>query len=118
MNYDLDLIVFIKCSGPNVREDNLSDTIISFADNFIAGETYNIATNERHTIEKLAQLILKYTKADESLVTYEERHEILTTKHKKVDNTKSVEVLNHASSTSLEEGVEKTVEWMKKYYNL
>lgn len=32
MNYDLDLIVFIKCSGPNVREDNLSDTIISFAD--------------------------------------------------------------------------------------
>ena len=31
MNYDLDLIVFIKCSGPNVREDNLSDTIVSFA---------------------------------------------------------------------------------------
>jgi len=28
---DFDLIVFIKCSGPNVREDNLTDTIVSFA---------------------------------------------------------------------------------------
>ena len=28
---ELDLIVFIKCSGPNVREDNLIDTITSFA---------------------------------------------------------------------------------------
>lgn len=28
---ELDLIVFIKCSGPNVREDNLTDTIVSFA---------------------------------------------------------------------------------------
>jgi dTDP-glucose 4,6-dehydratase len=93
-------------------------TLANIADNFIAGETYNIATNERHTIEKLAQLILKYTKADKSLVTYEEKHEILTTKHKKVDNTKSVEVLNHASSTSLEEGVERTVEWMRNYYSL
>jgi len=27
----LDLLVFIKCSGPNVREDNLNDTITSFA---------------------------------------------------------------------------------------
>jgi len=27
----MDVIVFIKCSGPNVREDNLTDTIISFA---------------------------------------------------------------------------------------
>lgn len=26
-----ELIVFIKCSGPNVREDNLNDTITSFA---------------------------------------------------------------------------------------
>ena len=94
------------------------NTLANIADNFVAGETYNIATNERHTIEKLAQLILKYTKADESLVTYEESHEILTTKHKKVDNTKSVEKLNHVSSTSLEEGVKRTVEWMCKYYSL
>ena len=28
---NLDLIIFIKCSGPNVRQDNLTDTIVSFA---------------------------------------------------------------------------------------
>jgi len=28
---ELDLIVFMKCSGPNVREDNLKDSLISFA---------------------------------------------------------------------------------------
>lgn len=31
MTPELDLIVFIKCSGANVREDNLTDTIVSFA---------------------------------------------------------------------------------------
>jgi len=63
-------------------------------------------------------LILKYTGANKDLVTYKEEHEILTTKHKKVDNTKSVEQLNHTASTSLEEGVKNTVEWMKKYYDI
>jgi len=29
--FELDLIVFIKCSGPNAREDNLRDSLVSFA---------------------------------------------------------------------------------------
>jgi dTDP-glucose 4,6-dehydratase len=93
-------------------------TLANICDNFVAGETYNIASNERHTIERLAELILEYTGADRQLVTYKEEHEILTTKHKKVDNTKSVEQLNHIASTSLEDGVRNTVEWMKKYYDI
>ena len=28
--FDLDLVIFIKCSGDNARPDNLHDTIASF----------------------------------------------------------------------------------------
>ena len=93
-------------------------TLSNIADNFIDGEVYNIASDQEHSIEHLVDMILKYTGADPMLVTYEDRHEILTTKHKHVDAVKSNEVLGHKNTVSLEEGVQKTVQWMKEYYKL
>ena len=45
-------------------------------------------------------------------------HEILTTKDKFVDPTKSINDLKHKNSFSLEAGVTETVNWMKIFYNL
>lgn len=94
------------------------NAIANIIDNFKSGEVYNIASEEHHTIEELAQIILKETGADESLVSYAQKAEILTTKDKVVDSTKCKTDLNFHSSMALEEGVKATIDWMKDYYNL
>ena len=90
-------------------------TLANISDNFIDGETYNIASDQEHTIENLAELLVKYTKADASLVDYREHGEVLTTKHKHVDASKSVRDLDHKNTVSLEEGVWETVQGMKYF---
>ncbi len=90
-------------------------TLSNIVDNFKAGEVYNIGGSEEHSIEDLATLVWKYTHADVSLISYAES-EILTTKNKHVDVSKSVRDLRHTNSVSLEEGVRRTVEWMRDYY--
>ena len=93
-------------------------TIANICENFKAGEIYNIASQENHTIEELVDLVLKHTRASPSLVQYSEKPEILTTKDKFVDAKKAEKDLNHKSSISLDEGVKETVSWMSKYYNI
>jgi len=92
-------------------------TAANIVDNFIPGECYNIASDIYHTIEELAELMLKYTGADPNLVTYKDS-EILTTKHKLVNVDKAITDLNHKNTIGLEEGVLRTVKWMKEYYKL
>ena len=94
------------------------NNIANIIDNFKDGEVYNISSKNRHSIEDLIQMILKETGADPSLVTYDENHEILTTKHKIVDSSKAREDLNHKDTFSLEDGVRETVKWMREYYKL
>lgn len=92
-------------------------TIANIADNFKSGEIYNIGGLEYHDIETLAKTIWDYTKADPSLITYEES-EVLTTKSKKVDIEKAVKDLDHKMTVSLNDGVKRTVDWMREYYHI
>lgn len=94
------------------------NTIANIIDNFKPGEVYNISSKNRHSIEELIEMILKATGAEPSLITYDENHEILTTKHKIVDSSKARADLNHRDTMSLEDGVKETVRWMKEYYKL
>ena len=59
--------------------------------------------------------IIKHTGADKDLVTYADS-EILTTKDKKVNVDKAIRDLNHSNSIDLDEGVRRTIKWMKEYY--
>jgi len=94
------------------------NALAAIADNFKAGETYNIASKTNHTIEHLADLILEETGANPSLVNVVDRHEILTTKDKFVDASKAEKDLKIKESYTLEEGVKRTVAWMKEYYRI
>ena len=93
------------------------NTLANISDNFKPGETYNIASDTLHTIEELAEIILKYTVADSYLVSYKDS-EILTTKDKLVKVDKAKLDLNHENTVGLDEGVRRTVNWMKNYYRL
>jgi dTDP-glucose 4,6-dehydratase len=92
-------------------------TLANIAENFKPGEVYNIGGAQYHTIEELSDLVIRETGADPGLVEYRES-EVLTTRHKHVDVSKSVNDLGHKSTVSLEEGVKRTVQWMKEVYNL
>jgi len=92
-------------------------TLANISENFKPGETYNIGGNALHSIEELSDVILKITGASPSLVNHKES-EILTTKWKRVDTTKSVKDLNHKNSYSLEDGMRLTTDWMRNAYNL
>lgn len=98
----------------------LADTVRTLAnivDNFRPGETYNIGGDQHHSIEDLSDTILKVTGADPSLVDYRDA-EILTTRHKVVDTTKSSRDLDHRNSYSLEEGLRLTSDWMRRVYDI
>jgi dTDP-glucose 4,6-dehydratase len=93
------------------------NTLSRIVDNFKPGETYNIAGKTEHTIEELSDTILKVTGADPGLVQYRDS-EILTTTRKKVDASKAVRDLGHKDSCTLEEGIRRTVAWMREVYKI
>jgi len=92
-------------------------TVANITDNFHAGETYNIGGVDLHTIEELSDVVLKVTGANASLVHHQDS-EILTTKLKQVDTSKSVRDLDHKNSYSLEDGMRLTAEWMRRTYHV
>ena len=87
------------------------------ADNFVPGEVYNIAGSERTDIETISNIILRATNKDESLVTYKDP-EPMTTLDKVVDRKKMVDALGDLDEVPFEEGIERTVDWMRKVYAL
>jgi dTDP-glucose 4,6-dehydratase len=96
----------------------LADTVFTLANistKFIPGETYNIGGRDLHSIEELSDIVLKVTEADPALVQYKES-EILTTKHKTVDISKSIRDLDHKNTYDLETGMQITAEWMRQVY--
>jgi dTDP-glucose 4,6-dehydratase len=97
--------------------EDTCNTLSNIVDNFKPGEVYNIAGTEYHDIETLADLVWKHTGADRNLIRFEDR-EIMTTKSKQVDMSKALRDLNHQTTVPLEEGVRRTVEWMRNYYQI
>lgn len=94
------------------------NALSEIANNFKNGEIYNLASTQHHTIEDLAKLILEKTNADPSLVNWCDKNEILTTKDKFVNAQKAIKDLKMKESVTLEEGVKRTVEWMREFYRV
>ena len=111
----LTIIVYRDYWRTSLYLEDCCRTLVNIINNFKAGEIYNIGGQGLHNIEFLADLIWDYTGADRKLITYKDS-ETLTTRKKIVDITKAVKDLDHKITVSLEEGVKRTVNWMKKYY--
>ena len=95
------------------------NTWANIVDNFIPGKVYNVAGKPEweKPIEDYAEIILKATGKEDSLITYKEA-EPFTTKIKTIDCSEAVNDLKHNPKISPEEGIKRTVEWMKWYYRL
>jgi dTDP-glucose 4,6-dehydratase len=102
--------------------DYVEDTCRTFAnivDNFIHGEVYNVGgrIEWEKEIKEYSDIILDVIGKDDSLVTYKES-EPHTTKVKTIDFSKAIKDLNHNPKIPPEEGIRRTVEWMKDYYRI
>jgi dTDP-glucose 4,6-dehydratase len=94
-------------------------TWATIADNFIPGEVYNVAGRPEweRDIRHYSDLVLSAAGRDDSRVTYEEA-EPFTTKIKTIDCSKAVKDLDHNPQVPPEEGIRRTVAWMKAYYRV
>jgi dTDP-glucose 4,6-dehydratase len=102
--------------------DYVEDTCRTFAnivEKFIPGEVYNVGGRREweHDIKEYSDMVLEACGKDDSLVTYK-KAEAHTTKVKHMDFTKAERDLSHDPQIPPEEGIKKTVEWMKWYYRL
>ncbi len=92
-------------------------TLANISENFKPGEVYNIGGEDHHSIQQLAEVVLKVTGRNSNLIEYRDS-EILTTRIKRVDISKSRDDLGHKNSYSLEDGMSITADWMRKVYDL
>ncbi|MGC9516145.1 MAG: NAD-dependent epimerase/dehydratase family protein [Methanomicrobiales archaeon] len=102
--------------------DYVEDSARTFAnivDNFIPGEVYNVGGKQEweKEIKEYSDIVLDAVGRDDSLVTYHEA-EAFTTQVKTMDFTKAINDLNHDPQINPEEGIKRTVDWMKWYYRL
>jgi len=95
------------------------DTFANIIDNFIPGAVYNVGGKKEWEmdIKEYSDLVLKAVGKDDSMVTYKEA-EPFTTKVKHIDFSRAIRDLKHDPKIAPEEGIRKTVEWMRYYYRI
>jgi dTDP-glucose 4,6-dehydratase len=94
-------------------------TWANIVDNFKHGEVYNVGGRPEweKDIKEYSDVVLKAVGRDKKLVSYKEA-EPFTTKVKHMDFSKAVKDLKHDPKIAPEEGITKTVEWMRRYYRI
>lgn len=94
-------------------------TWANIVDNFIPGEVYNVAGRPEweKEIKEYSDLVLRAVGRGDGLVTYKEG-EPFTTEIKTIDTSKAIRDLKHDPRVAPEEGINRTVEWMKWYYRV
>ena len=95
--------------------DDFIPSLANVVNNFVPGEVYNIGGTEFRSVKEMSDLILKYLGKNDSLVNYlpEDKHNVL---NKKPDIEKARLAFGHNQRITLEEGIPKSVDWMKKVY--
>ena len=115
--HDLPWVVFRGHHRTSTYVDDTCRTLANIAERFHPGQIYNISSVQFHSIEELSDIIVRATGADPGRVEYRDS-EAMTTRIKKVDNSRSVRDLQHTDSVDLEEGIHRTTEWMRMVYGL
>lgn len=113
--FDIPYTVYLNHHRTSTYVTDTCRTLANISERFKPGEVYNIGGDQYHDIKYLSDLILNHLGKDDKIVTYSEG-EPFTTKDKKVDLGKAKKDLDHKITVALEEGVPKTVDWMKSVY--
>lgn len=95
--------------------DDFIPTLARAVRYFKAGEVYNIGGQEFRSVEELDAIVREHTDFSQDLVTYQaqDEHNVVD---KRPDIGKAKADLGHDPRISLEEGVPKTLNWMREVY--
>lgn len=115
--HDLPYTIYLGHKRNALYIDDCSIALANITTNFKPGEVYNIAGTEMHDMKTVSDQILKFLGKDDSRVIYKDE-ESFTTKIKQPDITKARRDLNYEPKIFLNEGIPKTIEWMKDVYGL
>ncbi|WP_425803589.1 NAD-dependent epimerase/dehydratase family protein [Desulfitobacterium sp. Sab5] len=113
--HDLPYTIYLGHQRNALYIDDCAIAMANITMNFKPGEVYNIAGTEMHDMKSVSDQILRYLGKDDSKVIYKEE-EAFTTKIKQPDIAKAQRDLNYKPQIFLEEGIPKTIEWMKEVY--
>lgn len=100
--------------------EDTSFTLANILDNFKSGEAYNIGSDQRwdNDIKHYSDIILKNLGInDDSHIDYKNLEQN-TTLVKKINFDKAIRDLGHDPKTDPEEGIDKTIKWMKSFYGI
>lgn len=118
--HDIPIHVYSGYKRTSTFITDMARTLSNITDKFKAGQVYNIGGEDFHTIEEVAEIVLRLTgktKQRKKLVKVT-GDEMLTTRTKKVDCAKARRELGHKTTVTLEEGIGQTIEWMRDVYRL
>jgi len=115
--HDMPFTVYTGHLRTSTFVSDTTRTLANIVDGFRPGEVYNIGGLDIHDMETPARMILEHLGKPASLATYKEG-EPFTTKEKRVDCSKAIRDLAHAPKVTIEEGIPRTLDWMKAYYKV
>ena len=90
-------------------------TLAQICERFVPGMAYNIGGTEYHDMRLVSDMILSCLGRSDDIVEYVES-EPMTTKDKRVDISRADDDLQHAPVVPLEEGIPRTIDWLKQVY--
>jgi dTDP-glucose 4,6-dehydratase len=95
--------------------DDFTPTLANVCENFKAGEVYNVGGTEFVSVERMSNLLLDHLGKSDELVDYlpEDRHNVQS---KRPDISKAARDFGHDPRITLEEGIPRTVDWLRSVY--
>lgn len=95
--------------------DDFIPTLANALDSFMPGEVINVGGVEFRSVHELSDLILQHLGLDDRLVEYmpKDKHNVL---NKQPDISKARQFLKHDPRATMEEGIPRTIDWMKSVY--
>ena len=113
--HDMPYTVFLGHRRSSSYVEDTVRTLGNIVDNSKPREVYNIGGRQLHDMKVVSDLILDYLGKSDDLVTYQEA-EPFTTHDKRIDTSKAERDLNHDPKVTLEEGIPRTIDWMRSVY--
>jgi dTDP-glucose 4,6-dehydratase len=113
--FDIPYDVYLGYHRVFMYIDDFIPTLARVCDRFVAGEVYNIGGQEFRSVKEASDLILECVGKDDRFVRYlpEDRHNVM---NKRPSIEKARAAFGHNPAVTLEQGIPKTVEWMRRVY--
>jgi dTDP-glucose 4,6-dehydratase len=118
--HDIPIDVYSGYKRTSTYITDMARTLGNIHERFKPGEVYNIGGDDFHTIEEVADIVLRLTgkEARRNELVRVKGDETLTTRQKLVDCSKARRDLDHRSTVALEDGIRETIAWMRKTYEV